>query len=487
MTMASFKEYADYDAVGLSDLVRRRDVQASEVLDAALDRIAEFNPAVNAVSILMEAEARETVKKGVPTGPFEGVPFLLKDLDTGNYPGVATTLNSRLLENYIPDHSSYAVERSLKAGLVCAGKTNIPNFGVSATTEPKYRGPTRNPWNLNFSAGGSTGGGAAAVAIGMVPMAQATDAAGSLRLPASHCGLFGLKVSRGRISAGPDLGEFAGGMGSVHVITRSVRDSAVMLDQTEGPGIGDPYYAPRPERPYAEEAGLPAGRLRIAFSAMPPVDTSLHPACATAVKVAAKLCEDLGHDLVEGAPVYDFWQMCGDFPLIHGATWSSRLQALIKASGRPVEPEDAEVAALGWAALGQTRTAAEYADAIKRMHMLGRKIGLFFQNYDLLLTPVASAPALPLGVLDTNKPDFEEYVRDLFRHMAFTTLANLTGQPAMSIPIDWAADDLPVGVQFQAAYGREDVLFRLAAQIEEARPWSHRRPKLWTDGKAGTT
>lgn len=481
----AFKEYAEYDGLGLAELIARGQVSSLEVLEAALERIETFNPIVNAVSIPMEATARDAVMAGLPHGAFRGVPLLLKDLDIANYPGVPTQLNSRLLENYIPDAPSEVVRRLCEVGFVCLGKTRVPNFGFSATTEPVFGGPTRNPWNLDHSAGGSTGGGAAAVAIGMVPIAQATDAAGSLRLPASHCSLFGLKVSRGRVSAAP-YGEFAGGFGSAHVLTRTVRDSAAVLDETWRPVPGDPYHAPPPAMRYRTVIERPPHKLRIAFSTASLGRDPTDAACIEATLAAARLCEEMGHVVEEAAPAYDFNQMMNDLALIHGSNVTSRVEALLERRGAgAVTPEDIEAAALSWTALGKSRSAADYAEALKRVHAIGRTMGAFLQRYDLFLTPVAAQPALPLGVLDMGKSHEQGYTEDLFAHMAFTALANASGQPAMSVPIGLTASGLPVGAQFTAPYGREDWLLALAAQFERMQPWITRRPALWGASASG--
>ena len=479
--VSTFTDYVDYDAVGLLELLRRGQVSAAEVLEAALDRIAAFEPEVNAIAVPMADYARKAVADGLPFGAASGVPFLVKDIDAGNVAGIPNTMSSRLLLDNAAARSSESVERYLASGMVILGRSAMPNFGVCATTEPVLYGPTRNPWDLGRSAGGSTGGGAAAVAIGMVPVAQATDAAGSLRLPASHCGLFGLKPSRGRVSAGPDAGEHAGGMGAVHVVSRSVRDSALMLDVVAGAGIGDPYVAPPPLQPYAYEILQGPGRLRIAYSVAPPAEgMSVDAECVRAVEEAAKLCESLGHTVEQAAPVFDFRAMVKDFVLIHSAAMSSRVERMLAALGRAPRPDEIEPAALGWARLAQGRNAAALADAYRLMHAITRTVARFMTGYDIFLTPTAAQPALPIGALSMLEPDFDTYLEVLFGHMAFTTLANVTGMPAMSVPLHWTEAGLPVGPHFMASYGAEDILFRLAAQLEQAKPWAHRRPPLWT-------
>tara|TARA_R110000851_G_scaffold333533_1_gene515279 strand:- start:113992 stop:115494 length:1503 start_codon:yes stop_codon:yes gene_type:complete len=475
---AAFKEYADYDALGLADLIASKAISVQEVLDAALHRIEQLNPLVNAVSVSMSDIARAQLEKGLPEGIFRGVPILLKDLEVSNYPGVPTQVGSRMLAHNQPQSISHTVHALMAAGFTLAGKTRVPNFGISATTEPVFGGPVRNPWHTGYSAGGSSGGAAAAVAAGMVPIAQATDAAGSLRLPASHCHLFGLKVSRGRVSAAP-AGEFAGGLGSAHVLSHTVRDSAAALDIACQPCPGDPYFAPPPSIPYLQAMQQAPARLRIAISLNCPPGANIDPDVVTTIQTAGKLCESLGHAVMENTPCFDFAQATHDLVLIHGANLSSRVETLLEALGRAPGPEDIEEAALDWAAMGRKYTAADYADASRRLQTVGRSFGRFHQDYDILLTPVAAQPALPLGTLSMRKSFEEGYLSDLFAHMAFTSVTNATGQPGMSVPMGFSSNGLPIGAQFTAAYGREDLLLALAAQIEQARPWRQQHSQVW--------
>lgn len=476
---AAFKEYANYDALGLAELIAAKTVSPQEVLEAALYRIEKLNPVVNAVSVSMSDIAREQVKKGLPEGVFRGVPILLKDLEVSNLPGVPTQVGSRMLENNLPSSASHAVNAFIAAGFTLAGKTRVPNFGISATTEPVFGGPVRNPWNLDHSAGGSSGGAAAAVAAGMVPIAQATDAAGSLRLPASHCHLFGLKVSRGRVSASP-AGEFAGGMGSAHVLSHTVRDSAAALDIACQPCAGDPYFAPPPSVPYLQAMQHTPKGLRIAINLNTPPGATVDAEVITTIQAAGRMCEALGHTVTEDAPSFDFGQATHDLVLIHGANLSSRVNTLLKELGRTPDPEDIEEAAISWAEMGRKYTAADYADSLRRLQAIGRTFGQFHQDYDVLLTPVAAQPALPLGKLSMRKSFEEGYLNDLFAHMAFTSVSNATGQPTMSVPMGFSSSGLPIGAQFTAAYGREDVLLALAAQIEQAQPWRHLRSPIFS-------
>ncbi|MGQ0569709.1 MAG: amidase, partial [Armatimonadota bacterium] len=303
--MAAFKEYADYDALGLGELIARRQVKAEEVLEAAIERIESLNSSINAVVHKMYDEARATIAAGRPSSPLAGVPYLLKDLSAWQK-GARAGYGSRIYDGFVADHDYTLVERHKAAGLVILGRTNTPEFGLNAATEPVINGATRNPWNLERSAGGSSGGAAAAAAAWMVPAAHATDGGGSIRIPAANCGVFGLKPSRARNPAGPDVGEGWSGLSCGHAVTHTVRDSAALLDATSGPAAGDPYWAPPPQRPFLEEVGVDPGRLRIAVKKRTLSGTPVDPGCVRGVEAVAKLCEDLGHHVKEAMPVFDF-------------------------------------------------------------------------------------------------------------------------------------------------------------------------------------
>ncbi|TAK81995.1 MAG: amidase [Betaproteobacteria bacterium] len=473
--MNSLAEYSRYDAVGLADLVRRRLVSPREVFEAAIARIEYLNPILNAVVIPMFDEASRIVETDLPDGPLAGVPLLLKDFGA-LYKGSVCSLSSSLLQNSVADHDSTIVRLYKKAGMVVVGRSNIPNFAAAVTTESRFRGPVRNPWDLTRMAGGSSGGAAAAVAAGLVPIAHGTDAAGSIRVPASHCGVFGLKTTRGRVSVGPDLGEPAGGLGAHHALTRTVRDSAIALDVIQGYQVGDPYTAPPPQRCYFKETTRDPGTLRIAFSTKAPGGLAVDKECIRAVEDAAKLCTDLGHDLEEGAPDFDFGAMTMHFLLVHGAHWSKSIIDLAAKLNRDPYPDEIEPSVMAWAQYCATKSAIEYAEALKITHRIARQINAFFDDYDVFLCPVATSPALPLGTINTMEPDLMKYVDQMWAHMAFTAQFNCSGQPAMSIPLYWTSNGLPVGTQFVGRFGDEACLFRLAGQLERARPWKHRSP-----------
>ncbi|TMJ33474.1 MAG: amidase [Alphaproteobacteria bacterium] len=469
------KDYERYDGLGLADLVKTRAVTAKELLTAAVARIEARNPAVNAVVNRMYDRAEATIAAGLPPGPFAGVPYLLKDLGV-YYTGTVTSSGSAFFRDAIADHDSEIVARLKRAGLVILGKTNTSEFGLSTSVEPKLFGPTRNPWNLEFSAGGSSGGAAAAVASGMLPVAHATDGGGSIRIPASCCGLFGLKPTRARTPLGPDFGEGWSGMGVGHAVTRSVRDSAALLDVTAGPDVGDPYWAPPPGGPYLAEVGVDPGRLRIAFTTKAwsghPVDAD----CVAAVLASAKLCESLGHCVAEASPFIDEELHNKARRVVIGANTRTTLEARGKALGREPRPDDVETFTWAAAESGRELTASDYAGAIRVLHQVGRVVGRFFTRYDVLLTPTMCEPPYKLGVLSMSGNDPQTYLQALLGTIAFTSLFNTAGNPAMSVPLHWSASGLPVGVQFAAPFGDEATLLRLGSQLEAARPWVDRRP-----------
>ena len=389
------------------------------------------------------------------------------------------TFGSALLHDFVVDHDSELVTRYKRAGLVVVGKTNTPEFGILPTTEPHFFGPTRNPWNTAHSSGGSSGGSAAAVASGMVPMAHGNDGGGSIRIPSSCCGLFGLKPTRARNPLGPDAGEAMGGLVMEHAITRSVRDSAALLDATSGPDVGDPYWAPPPARPFLQEVGADPGKLRIAFTTEPPGGTPIHPDCVAAVRDVAKLCADLGHHVEEGAPTINSELVTQAFIAVFMAGVALTVDAVASLSGRTPTPDQVEP--LTWAVceIARQQSAPSYLMAHTMLHRIGRDVARFMVDYDVLLTPTLAEPPLPLGTLEST-PDNPLY--GLIRaasYVPFPAICNITGQPAMSVPLYWNSEGLPIGTHFVGRFGDEATLFRLAAQLEQARPWADRHPPVW--------
>ncbi|HVN39270.1 MAG TPA: amidase [Myxococcota bacterium] len=461
-------EYESHDALGLASLVQRGEIKPRELIEVAIAQCERRNPAVNAVVIPMFDEARR-VSEAAPAGPFHGVPFLLKDL-YALYPGVRTTNGSRLFSDFVPDHENEMVARYRRAGLVVFGKSASPEFGITTSTESVLFGKTRNPWNLEHTAGGSSGGAAAAVAAGIVPAAHASDGGGSIRIPASCCGLFGLKPSRGLMPFGPDAGEGWSGMSTAHAVTRSVRDSAALLDVVAGADLGAPYAAPTRERPYLEEMGAKPGRLRIALQTRSFNGSDTHPDCVAAARDAAALCRSLGHEVDEAEIAIDAAAFGRASQVIIAANLRASVQDRLKELGRELRDDDLETGTRAMFEAAAGADAAEYARSLRVIHALGRQVSRFLLRYELLLTPTMGTPPLPLGRLALTNPGVD-FLRDLLQTVGYTQLFNASGHPAMSVPLSWNAASLPIGVQFVGRFGAEATLFRVGAQLEQARPW----------------
>jgi len=475
-----FKEYDNYDAVGLAELVRRRQVSPEELLEEAIARVEQRDSALNSVVNKLYDHARAAIRAGLPNGPLHGVPFLLKDLHA-LCAGAVTTNGSRFFQDNRADHDSELVTRYKKAGLVIFGKTNTPEFGLTITTEPTLFGPTRNPWNAQHTAGGSSGGSAAAVAAGLVPAAHASDGGGSIRIPASCCGLFGVKPTRGRNPHGPDRGEGWAGMSTEHAITRSVRDSAVLLDSTCGPDVGAPYFAASPLQPYSSEVGATLEPLRIALATRTPAGEKIAPECEQAVMQTARLLEEMGHRIEQTDLDFVPEELGPGFRMVIAGNTRAAIDLHAAKTGNRPGPEKFEKVTWALFEAGAKASAAEYARAVLAVHRTGRMVGRFFERHDVLLAPTLPRPPEKLGVFDMNSDDIESYRRAIALFTAFTAPFNASGNPAMSVPLHWTAEGLPVGVQFVARYGDEAALFRLAAQLEQAKPWFHRRPRLMPD------
>jgi amidase len=474
---ATMTDLTRLDATAQAELVRKKEVKPIELVEAAVDRIERVNPRLNAVVTPMFDQARAVASGSLPDGPFTGVPFLLKDLMAA-YAGVPMAAGSRFLRDLVPDHDSELVRRLKAAGVVVVGKTNTPELGILPTTEPQLFGPARNPWDPTRTTGGSSGGSSAAVAARLVPMAHANDGGGSIRIPASCCGVFGLKPTRARNPLGPDVGDVMGGLVVEHAVTLSVRDSAALLDATAGPDLGDPYCAPPPARPFRQEVGADPGRLRIAFTTRTATDVPVHADCAAAVRDAATLCASLGHTVEEAAPEVsgDLLSQCFIAVWSSGCAWA--LESLAMLTGQTPGPEHVEP--LTWALyeMGRRQTAPAYLTALTMLQIVARQVARFFTRHDVWLTPTLGEPPVPLGTFDAT-PD--NPLAGLFRaatFVPFTPIVNVTGQPAMSVPLFWNAAGLPIGTHFVGRFGDEATLFRLAAQLEAARPWIDRRPPI---------
>ena len=465
------------DAIAQAELVRRGQVKPIELVDSAIERIERLNPSLNAVVTPMYDEARKLATDAVSDGPLAGVPFLLKDF-LAEYAGVRLTESSEFLRDYVAPEDTELVKRIKGAGLIVVGKTNTPEMASAATTEPRLFGPTRNPWDVSRTPGGSSGGSAAAVASRMVPMAHGNDAGGSLRIPASCCGVFALKPTRARNPLGPHYGDFFSGLASEHALTLSVRDSAALLDATSGPDVGDPYWAPPPARPFLQEVGVDPGRLRIAFTTRTPLDTAVHPDCIAAVNDAATLCAELGHELVEAAPDIDGELLWQSFNKMLSAGFAWGIDDWARRTGRQPAPEFFEPFLWEFASGGRRLSAPEYLVAVQDLQRLARDVAHFFEDYDIWLTPTLGEPPFPLGAMAYSMDDPLKLRRRSAGFSPFAYISNVTGQPAMSVPMHWNADGLPLGIHFAGRFGDEATLFRLASQIETARPWANRLPAV---------
>jgi amidase len=476
--MATFPEYETLDAIGLSQLITTGEVGAHEVLEAAIERIEHLNPTINALCHRWYDDARATLNAGLPEGPLSGVPFALKDLQQ-LYKGQPITNGCRYWQGFIADHDSTLTERYRESGLVILGRTNSTELGLSCETAPILFGPTRNPWDLNRSCGGSSGGAAAAVASGMLPFAHATDGGGSIRIPSFCCGVFGMKVSRGRNPFGPDLGEGWNGLATGHAVSRTVRDSAALLDATHGPAAGDPYAAPPPTRNYLEEVSREPEKLRIAFMTTTHEGLDVDPQCRRAVEETAALAENLGHRVENQAPRISIQEMKRSTRILVACNVMNVLNMRAAVTGHEATEQDVEKVTWAWTREALALSGADYAQAVTTMHRVGREMGEFFETYDVLLTPTFAAPPPPINTVDMMTESLDEYYRTLRQYSAFTSLFNVSGGPAMSVPLCTTTDGLPIGLQFGGRLGNEGMLYRLAGQLERALPWAKRKPPYY--------
>lgn len=492
-----FSEYRNYDATGLAGLVKSGQVTADELLDVAITRAAEVNPYINALHTPFHDFSRQRAKELDKSLSFSGVPFLLKDLQHAlkNYP---MANGSAACQNNMPMQNASIVDRYLDSGLLPFAKTTTPEFGLLAITEAEAYGPTRNPWNLERTPGGSSGGSAAAVAAGIVPMASANDGGGSIRIPASNCGLFGLKPSRGRVPVGPYYGEVWMGASADHVLTRSVRDSAIMLDALHGQDIGSPFEIKPAEIPYADVIKQSPNKLTIAYSIDSPIGTDVDQCCIDAVLNTVKLLENMGHHVEEAKPDYNGMQLAQDYLMLYFANVAATVRGIRKQQGKAAVKK-LEAITRTLATLGETISAGEFYQSKQNWNTYSRSMGEFHSKYDLFLTPSVAMPAVKIGENAPNPIELfalgmsnrmglgklllksgliEKMARDNLRPNPFSQLPNLTGQPAMSVPLHWTEDNLPIGAQFIAPVGAEGLLFQLATQLEEANPWFERTANI---------
>lgn len=467
-----------HDSLGLAELVRTRKVSASELLEAAIARAEALNPQLNFMARKHYDYARKAIAAGLPQGPFSGVPWLLKDLNT-YIAGEVTENGSRLYKGQRASVTSELVRRIERAGFVIFGKTTTPEFGLTGTTESVLMGPTRNPWNRERIAGGSSGGAAAAVAAGVIPSAHATDGGGSIRIPASACGLFGLKPSRGRVPMGPLRTEGWGGMSVHHAVSHTVRDSAAILDTTHGVEPGSRYSAPTPERPFLQEVGRDPGKLRIALMLSPYSGAPVDPQVVEATKAAARLFESLGHHVEEAAPKIDMAAIGASSFALMASSVAADCVDRAKALGIELGPDVLERTTLDFVAMGKSYTGMDFARGNNAYQAAAVTIAQFMERWDVILSPTLSAPPLPLGRigLDTGR-SMMDWGREVGTFTAFTGIYNGTGQPSMSLPLAMSQDGLPIGIMVTGRFGEEGLLFQLAGQVERAAPWAGRRAKV---------
>ena len=472
-------ELARLDATAQAELVRNGEATPAELAEAAIARIEATNGEVNAVIHPLFDEGLGAARNGLPAGPFKGVPFLLKDLGAA-FAGQPLHLGMGYLKerDFRAPVDTYLAQRFRAAGLVTIGKTNCPELGILPTTEPRAHGATHNPWDLERTPGGSSGGSAAAVAAGMVPMAHANDGGGSIRIPAANCGLVGLKPSRQRTSEGPLVGDFMSGLTAELCVSRSVRDTAALLEAVHGPAPGDPYVAPPPARPYTEEVGADPGKLRIALWTETVIDQDADPEVVVAARAAAETLRGLGHEVEEpDMSALRSLDLIEPFLVRWAAGQAQALDQLGMVGGAPIGPDDVEPLTWALAEIGRARSSGEYLAAVGQHQVMTRMIADIHESgFDLLLSPTLGEPPPPLGTFDDSGPDPMAAFERAFLDGCFTAAINATGRPAISLPLHWSESGLPIGVQLVARLGREDLLLRVASQLEHAVPWADRTP-----------
>jgi len=491
----AFSEYGKHDGLGLAELVRRKKVSPAELVEEAISRIETHNPKLNAVVYKLYDRARTAAKGKLPNGPFKGVPFLMKDL-AATLAGIPTSGGNKLWKNIPSKISSEMAKRWEASGAIVVGKTNTPEFGLTPYTESDTLGAALNPWDITRSPGGSSGGSGAAVAARLVPFATGGDGGGSIRIPSSACGLFGLKPTRGRTPTGPIIGEAWQGFSLEHVLTRSVRDSAAMLDATKGPDVGAPYIIPD-AGPFVKEVGKRTGKLRIAFSTKPMLGKNVHADCVKGVEETVALLKSLGHEMVEDAPAINGEEYSLHFLTIIAGQMRADIEEIAEIAGKKVSLDDFDTITFGTGLFGTVLKASDYAKAIRYLQIVSRDIGRFFENYDVLLTPVLSQPPVKIGALKLSTAEqnqikliartgatwildamgiIKPVAAQTFEFVPWTPVFNVTGQPAMSVPLHWNEAGLPIGMHFVGKWGAEATLFQLAGQLEKAKPWFDKAP-----------
>lgn len=494
--MTTIDDYTECDATELSARIARGELSPSELLEEAIASIERVNPRLNAVVHRMYDQARALVKEPLPDGPFRGVPMVVKDFD-GFVKGVPFTAGCRLLDGYVPDHDSEAIARLRRAGFLLIAKTNCPELALLGTTEPKWRGPTLNPYNLGRSTGGSSGGSAALVAARAIPIGHGGDGGGSLRIPASHCGLVALKVSRGRIPVGPDNGEIWGGYTQWGILSRSVRDTAALIDVMGGPMPGDPYAAPPLPGPLTAEVDRDPGQLRIGFHEGTLYGREIDPQHAQATQKVAAQLEALGHSVEAAKPIIDTDALTRAYLTQVAIGIACEIEVFARWTGRKPKPELFEDETWLMNQIGRATSALELTRAREVVQAAGRSMAAFHERFDLFICPTTAYPPIRIGELKLNVAQrsglallrtvplsaalhkvLEVVGGSMLERTPNTQLFNQTGQPAISLPLAQTTDGMPIGIQFAAPLGREDLLIRVAAQLESAHPWIERRPGI---------
>ena len=480
------EDYEAHDATALAALARAGAVSPDELLDAALARVEATDPSLNALAYVDADTARRRIAEGLPDGPFRGVPFLLKDIgaEAADFP---TSAGSRLFAGTRWPRDSALYERLAATGLVTFGRTTAPEMAVGPVTEAAvYGGPTRNPWDLSRTPGGSSGGAGAAVAAGIVPAAHGSDGGGSIRIPASNCGLFGFKATRARLPDGPYSGEGWGGMAIDGFLTRSVRDAAALIDACAGPDLGAAYVAPPLRASFTAAVSAPPRRMRVAFTDRTLAGAPIDPDCAAAVRDAAALLADLGHHVEEAAPVCPVEAMMAAWTVIVACGTALWVREKVEARGRPLSEGEIEPVAASACAYAATLSGADYLQAVETVHAFGRDLAAFFETHDALLTATLAEPPAEIGRFAHDRfDDFRAYRNGpdgVFAYSPFTAIYNASGQPAASLPLFWSDAGLPIGVQIATAFGEDEALMALSAELEAARPWFHRRPPARSRG-----
>ena len=462
-----FKEYKDFDATGLANLIEKKEISPKELLDEAIFQTETIDPLINAIPQRHFELAKEQLDTNL-SGPFYGVPFLLKDLHA-SLKGTITSDGSRLHRKNIAKYTDTLTQRCLDAGLVIFGKTNSPEFGLTVTTEPILHGPTRNPWNLDHSAGGSSGGAAAAVAAGIIPMAQATDGGGSIRIPASCCGLVGLKPTRARTPRGPGVFEGWAGQSIAHCVSISVRDSALLLDVTAGAEVGSPYYAPHQENSFVSTLENKIGSLKIAF--IVPDFVPLDNEVMEVMKKTINLLESLGHKVENQTINLPYEEMMNTIAVIISSSMANKIDEVEKELNVTIDNSLLENVSLQMQKNGREVMAKDYIQAVKTNHKIGYEVEKMFKDFDVLLSPVLAKPPVKIGEIDLNTTDFKDYQEKLMAYTPFTGIFNQSGHPSISLPLYRSSKNLPIGSMFTASFGNESLLFGLSKQLEEAEPW----------------